>query len=258
MKTLTKVSTNKEVYSTQEFARWAYGNVLLPEEKYLIETYLDKSKKTLEAGTGGGRILLEMKKLGFISLYGFDYLPEFIAVAKRRDLDCSISFEVEDATQLNYNDCSFDQVLYLGQMVSSIDDESGRLKAVQEAYRILKFGGTALFSFLNFEARVRSILCRFYVLYLQQLRKLRGSNRSIQYLPWLRYEYRPNLAALLDEGAYVYWYKIQEAYQLLREANFEIVALGSGYQINRGIVHKNPETLAREPITGMLYFVCKK
>ncbi|MGA9380776.1 MAG: class I SAM-dependent methyltransferase [Phormidium sp.] len=255
---LEKASRNKEVYRTQEFARWAYGNGLLPEEKYLIANYLDRSKKTVEAGTGGGRILLEMNKLGFTSLYGFDYLPEFIEVAKQRNVEGNIDFQVQDATQLNYEDCSFEQLLYLGQMVSSIDDELGRLKALKEAYRILKVGGTALFSFLSFESRISSVLYRPYVEYIRLLRKLRGSNRSIQYLPWLRFENRPNLIALFDGGAHVYWYKFQEAYQVLKDVNFDVVAYGSRYQLSQGVIHESRAKIANEPIRGMLYFVCKK
>src|SRR6476469_139264 len=258
MATLKTTSCNKEVYRDREFARWAYGNVLLAEEKFLIENYLDQSKKTLEAGTGGGRLVFEMSKLGFNYLYGFDYLPEFIEVAKQRDVDGNIDFQVQDATQLNYEDCSFDQILYLGQMVSSIDDELGRLKALKEAYRILNVGGTALFSFLCFESRISSGLYRPYVEYIRLLRKLRGSNRSIQYLPWLRFEKRPNWAALFDGGAHVYWYQVQEAYQLLRDVNFQIVGYGYSYQLRQGMIHESLATLANEPIRGMLYFVCKK
>lgn len=258
MTTLKKISSNKEVYQTQEFDRWAYGNGLLPDEKYLITNYLDRSKKTLEAGTGGGRILLAMSKLGFTSLHGFDYLPEYIEVAKQRDVDGNIDFQVQDATQLNYEDCSFEQILYLCQMLSSIDDELGRLKALKEAYRILNRGGTALFSFLSFESRISSVFYRPYVEYIRLLRKLRGSNRSIQYLPWLRFEKRPNLAALFDGGAYVYWYRFQEAYQLLKDVNFDVVAYGSRYQLSQGIIYESLAKIANEPIRGMLYFVCQK
>ena len=258
MTTLKSTSSNKEVYRTQEFARWAYGNGLLPEEQYLIANYLEQNKKTVEAGTGGGRILLEMSKLGFTSLYGFDYLPAFIEVAKQRDVDGNIDFQVQDATQLNYEDCSFEQILYLQQIISAIDDELGRLKALKEAYRILKVGGTALFSFLSFDARISSALYRHYVEYIRLLRKLRGSNLSIQYLPWLKFEKRPNLAALFDEGSHVYWYKFQEAYQLLRDVNFHVVAYGSRYQLSQGMIYEFPATLANEAIRGMLYFVCRK
>jgi SAM-dependent methyltransferase len=248
---------NEEIYSTLEFG-WVYKKGLVPTEKYLIENYLDKRGKTLEAGTGGGRILLEMKNLGFTSLYGFDYLPQFVEVAKQRDTSHNISFEIQDATRLNYNDCSFDQILYLQQIMCMIEDDLGRLNAFKEAYRILKIGGIAIFAFLNFDVRIRSATYQPYLGYISVLRKLLKSNRSMQYLPWLKLGGKPNFAALLDRGPYIYWYKLQEVYHILREVNFEVVAIGSEYQINQKRMHVSLETLTNEPVKGELYVVCKK
>lgn len=248
---------NKEVYSTVEFDSWASGKYLHPEEKYLIEKYLDKEGKTLEAGTAGGRILLELNKLGFESLHGFDYITEFIEQARQKDTSHSITFEVQDATSLNYEDSYFDQAIYLEQIISSIDDEVGRLKAVKEAHRILKSGGTALFSFLSFDVRSKSAVYLPYLMYLRFYRKLRGLNRSIQYLPWLKLGGKFNFSSFLDAEPYVYWYKLQEVDQILREAGFAVVAIGSAYQINQGRMHEL-ETLVNEPLEGMIYFVCKK
>ena len=56
------MKNNKAIYSTVEFDSWAFREGLIDTERFLIEQYLDKEGKTLEAGTGGGRILLEMKK----------------------------------------------------------------------------------------------------------------------------------------------------------------------------------------------------
>lgn len=250
--------TNKEVYSTVDFDYWADWKDLLSTEKYLIEKYLDKKGKTLEAGTGGGRILLGMKDVGFTSLYGFDYVPELIERARQKDTTHSIDFTVQEASSLNYNSLCFDQIIYLQQMICLIETETVRLKALKEAYRILNIGGTALFSFLNFDARIRNPVYLPYLVYLSLLRKLRLSNRSIQYLPWLKLGGKVNLSSLTDTKPYVYWYKIKEIYQILREINFEVVALGSAYQISKERMHISPETLVKEPIEGMLYLVCKK
>lgn len=132
------MANNKEVYSTVDFDYWAYRQNLSQHEKFLLETYLDKEGKTVEAGTAGGRIVLEMQKLGFTSLYGFDYVPEFIEQAKHRDPTNSISFTVGDATALNYDDGFFEQIVYLQQIICCIEDDLGRLNALKEAYRILK------------------------------------------------------------------------------------------------------------------------
>ncbi len=181
------MSSNKEVYSTVEFDNWANEEHLLEEEKHLIETYLDRTGKILEAGTAGGRILLEMKQMGFTSLAGYDYVPEFIEHAKKRALTQSIAFEVQDATGLlKYQDASFDGLLYLQQIICFIEDESSRLKAIKEVYRILKAEGIALFSFLNFQVRVRNPIYKSYLTYLRLLQKLRDSNRSSQYIPWFK------------------------------------------------------------------------
>lgn len=252
------MSDNKQVYSTVEFEEWAYKEQLLDAEKFLIENYLNRSGKTLEAGTGGGRILLEMQQMGFTSLCGYDYVPELIEQAKKRDASGSIRFEVGDATSLNYGDNEFAQIVYLQQIICLIEDSEDRLKALKEAYRILNKGGTALFSFLSFDARKSSAMYSLFLMYLDMVRNLRGSDRTIQYLPWLKQGGKINWSAFLDRAPYVYWYKLEEADRLLREVNFEVVAVGSDLQLKQGKIHNSIETLVKEPIAGMLYFVCKK
>lgn len=252
------MSNNKQIYSTLEFEDWAYKELLLDEEKYLIENHLDRSGKTLEAGTGGGRILLEMNQMGFTSLCGYDYVPDLIEQAKQRDSSGSICFEVGDATNLKYGDNDFNQIVYLQQILCFIEDSEARLKALKEAYRILEKGGTALFSFLSFHARTSSAVYSVYLMYLRGLRSWRGSTRSLQYLPWLKHGGKINWSAFLDREPYVYWYKLEEADRLLKEVNFEVVAVGSDFQLRQGKIHKSIETLVKEPIEGMLYFVCKK
>lgn len=249
---------NKTVYSTVEFNSWAYRSGLITAERFLIENYLHKEGKTLEAGTAGGKILFEMKAMGFRSLHGFDFVPEFIEQARNRDITSSINFEVGDAVSLNYDDSSFDQIIYLQQIICCIDDEAARLKALKEARRILKTEGTALFSFLSYEARSKSATYRSYMSYLSLLRKLISSNRAIQYLPWLKLGGRFNFGALLDRGPYVYWYRLEEIYEILSEIGFRVIGIASTRQINEGRMCQSLEALAGEPKEGMLYFVCKK
>jgi ubiquinone/menaquinone biosynthesis C-methylase UbiE len=250
--------SSQEMFASKEFDVWACREGLSAEEKYLIEKYLKKDKKTIEAGTGAGRILLEMKELGFTFLQGYDFLPKFIEEAKKKDPSDSICFEVENAINLSYEDCSFEQILYLQQMICSIEKEDHRLKAVEEAYRILKTGGTAIFSFLSFDARYRIPMYIAYLTYLRVFRGVFARKRSIQELPYLKHGSKLDFFALLDRGPYLYWYTIKEAHQLLKKVGFEIVAISSDYQISQGKMHTSPETLKNEPIQGMIYFVCQK
>jgi SAM-dependent methyltransferase len=248
------IISNKEVYNTIEFDAWADKTGLNEDEKYLIVNYLNKNGKTVEAGTATGRILWEMNDLGFQELYGYDYIPEFIEQAKQRAQSQSISFEVQDATGLTYENSDFEQIIYLQQILCFIEEDDKRLKAFREAYRILNNGGTALFSFLSFESRIKSP----FVLYLSMFRRLSGSKRSLQYIPWLKLGGKLNFLALLDRSPYPYWYKLQEVHQILTEVGFNIVSVGSSYQIGQGKMYDDIESLKNEPIAGMLYFVCKK
>lgn len=249
---------NKEVYSTVEFDSWSNREQLDSHERFLIETYLDKNSKTLDAGTGGGRILHAMQDMGFTSLFGFDFVPEFVQVARQRDSSKRIQFAVQDATSLSYKDCTFDQIIYLQQLISLIESEEDRRKAVKEAYRILRPGGTAIFSFLSFEARVATVAYRAFILYLNMIRRFSRSSKPLQYLPWLRLGGRFNFGAFRDARPYVYWFKIEEAAALLEEAGFHLRVIGSGRQIDEGEAHHTCAKLAGKPLSGMLFCICSK
>jgi SAM-dependent methyltransferase len=252
------MSDSKTAFSTVAFSSYENARSLIAEETFLIETYLDRTGKTLEAGTGGGRIVLELKSMGFSSLHAFDYVPGLIEVAKKKDLSGCISFEVQDATCLTYQDSSFDQLLYLAQIISTIEEENGRLQALQEAHRILKPGGRALFSFLSFDARRKSTLYGAYLSYLSLLRTLLRSEKGAQYLPWLKPGGRFNFGALTDAGPHFYWYRVKEVADLLADIGFRIVAIGSSYQVAHRTMNESYESCLNAVIDGMLYCVVTK
>jgi SAM-dependent methyltransferase len=251
--------TNKDLFGGIEFATWLEIEDIFPEEKYLFEKYLQKDLKTVEAGTNGGRILFNMKEMGFTALSGFDNVPELIDRAIARDPSKRIDFQVQDAVNLTYGDDSFDQILYLQQILCLIENEADRLKAIQESFRILKPGGTGLFSFLSFEVRSSQFPYSIYLEYLKLLRKLRGEELNIQCLPWMVLGGKFNLnSTLLDRQPYVYWYRIEEAYKILKSVGFEIVALGTKTQISAQRLETTDRDLIGKPLSGMLYFVVKK
>lgn len=253
------MSNNKRVFSTVEFSNWADRQILLPEERTLIDTYFKKGDSTVEAGTAGGRILLEMKKLGFQSLSGFDYVPEFIEIGNRRDDSKSIAFSVQDATDLGYADASFHQAIYLQQIVCFIEDESKRFAAIQEAYRILKPGGVALFSFLSFDAKKMKPETWLFLSYLTLLRRItRRRTIPLQSLPWLQIDSRINWGAFVDRPPYNYWFYAEEAEGLLRRAGFEVVQIGYPHQILNGIKRRTAAELVHEVRRGIIYYVVRK
>ena len=248
---------HRAVFTTVERQYWTEATGLKPDERALIERYLDRDAATLEAGAGGGRILAEMRHLGFTSLAGFDFVPELVAEARRADPSGKTRFDVEDARALGYPDATFDQVLYLQQLLSSIETADDRRTVAAEARRVLKRGGVALFSVLPFEVRRRSVLMRPYLAYLRLLRRLRGSDRPDQLLPRMRMRGRPTPAALRDAGPHVYWYRAEEIERELIGAGFEIVAIGTTPQVLADAMGRSAGDLGGHRLEGALYIVCR-
>lgn len=249
---------NKHRFQTSEFERWASSSGLKAEEVYLIRRFLRKEAKTLEAGTGGGRVLLTLSRMGFDDLSGFDYVPDLVARARRKEAADSIDFQVMEAERLAYPSTHFDQVLYLQQILCFIEEEEARRRAVQEAYRVLKAGGVALFSFLIMETRTSRLLYRMFLNYLKGFRALSKEERSVQYQPWLRRGGRPNIAALLDRPPYVYWATVPQALTLLRDAGFTVEHVATSAQLRAETLSAPDADLSPLHSTDKLYVVCRK
>ena len=69
---------------------------------------------------------------------------------------------------------------------------------------------------------------------------------------------RFNWSSFRDAGPYVYWYKIDEVYELLRSVGFVIREIGSGRQVRERQMCKTPAELLAQSIDGMIYCVCSK
>jgi SAM-dependent methyltransferase len=250
------MKSTESVFRESEFNLWAQRAKLDSSERYMISGYLNPEKTTLEAGAGGGRILLAMQSMGFGHLNGFDFLPEFIEVARQRDKSGKINYQVQDGRNLNYSDSSFDQLVYLQQLVSLISDKNDRQKMVAEAYRVLKPGGLIIVNVLCL--RSRRGLYTLLLFWLKCLRTILNKKLSIQNQPWLRLKGKPNFKALFDLGPYIYWFSESEAVELFKSAGFVIEAMGSDAQIKNQGLFSASSVPDHEPFSGSLYLVCHK
>jgi SAM-dependent methyltransferase len=177
-----------------------------------------------------------------------------VEAARRRDPSRTIDYRVQDAARLAYADATFDHAIYLGCVLCFVEDDAARARAFAEARRVLRAGGTAVFSFLCLDGRERSPLFRAYARYLALVRRARAAGRSPHDLPWLRRRGWPNPRALLDGGPHVHWFGLAEAAETLRRARFRIVGAGSETQVARGELPEDPRRVAPEEL---VYFVCR-
>ncbi len=172
-----EASTNRDRYATTDFEKWAGRRELFTAEEWLIDRYLSKDGATLDAGTGGGSIIFAMRDMGFTSLAGFDNVPEMVSTARSRDPAGDIRFDVMDATNLGYEDDSFDQLVYLQWLISLVEGADGRIAALREAHRVLRSGGVALFSLASWDTRQHRTTVKAVGTWLRVLRSVRRTDR---------------------------------------------------------------------------------
>lgn len=246
---------------TVEAEKWTRLGDLRPFERLLIDAHLDKRSSTVEAGTGGGRILIAMLEMGFTGLSGFDLMPESIEAARRNDPSQRIAFEVHDATRHGYPDASFDQAVYLQQVICYPSELASQRAMVSEAYRILKPGGTALFSVLCFDgqktSRFNSRLYRLYLAHTRLLRRLRESGRSLQSQSKAQINDRFNKGILFDTGPFMYWYRAQQIEDLLAQSGFVVEHVGSRQHVLDGRLKNSVKDLGGD-LDSLLFLVVSK
>lgn len=146
-------SVNQKTYAKAKVLDYYDGlNELFPAEKVLFEKLSPKIKnsKILDIGVGGGRTTRYLLPLAS-GYTGVDYVPEFVARVKTKYEGGN--FLCGDARDLKeFADQTFDFVLFSYNGIDAVSHED-RLKILKEIYRVLKKGGTFMFSSHNRDYR---------------------------------------------------------------------------------------------------------
>ena len=248
---------NVDAYKTTEFSEWSEKDEINSVEDFILRS-LDGNKSVLDAGTGGGRFLHALKSRGLNLLTGFDYLEEFIEIAKKRDVSGTIKFDVADAKRLPYKNEQFDQCLYLQQVLCLIEDKEGRISALRELQRTMKRNGVAYISLLLKESREKTPPGFLLKCYLRIFRKFLHRNISLSLQPWLQHGGCFNWSCFLDAPPYIYWYSLKEAIEDITSVGLVVHGIASDNQLTEGRWLNSDSIRGNEIFKGVLYIKCGK
>lgn len=134
-----------DIFSSREaqelYIQEAEKGLWLGEQK-VIEEYFIKDGKTLDLGCGTGRTTIPIQDMGF-DVVGVDISENMIKnakiIAKQKGLE--IAYNVGDATDLEFDNETFDNLIFSNQGITQIPTKNLREKALKEISRVLKKDG---------------------------------------------------------------------------------------------------------------------
>ncbi len=131
---------------TLEYENWFQeNNITFQSEILALKQVVPTSGKGIEIGIGSG---LFAEKLGI--KYGIDPAENMLKLARQRNLIVDFGY----AENLPYPDNSFDFAVF----ITSICFIDNPLKALQEAYRIIKKNGNVIIAFIDKDSSLGKIL----------------------------------------------------------------------------------------------------
>lgn len=167
------------------------GRLELARTQEILGRYLPKPPATiLDVGGGAGIYALWLAKLGY-EVHLIDYTPlhveQALAASAEQPEHPLASARTGDARQLEWADNSADAVLMLGPLYH-LTERDDRVKAIREAYRVVKPGGYAFGAVISrfaslLDGAMRGFLNDPYFAELVEQDLMDGQHRNPRGLP---------------------------------------------------------------------------
>ncbi len=115
---------------------------LWPAEEALVLEYVPDDARLLDIGCGAGRTSVPLAEMG-LQVVGIDLSSAMIELAGEMAQACEveIDFLTMDAMDLQFEDASFDVALFSYNGIELIPGRAGKVRVMNEVYRVLKPGG---------------------------------------------------------------------------------------------------------------------
>lgn len=117
---------------------------ILKSEAYLFQKNLNCEDRILDIGCGAGRVTIALHDMGYRNIVGIDIAGGMIE--KAVSLCENIEFAVGDATDLQFDDETFDGAIFSFNGLMLIPGSDRRLTALKEINRVLKKKGILILS----------------------------------------------------------------------------------------------------------------
>jgi ubiquinone/menaquinone biosynthesis C-methylase UbiE len=126
----------------------------------LVGEHLPEGGQVLEVAPGPGYLAVELARLGIYRVVGLDISASFVAIAreKAREAGVTVDFQRGNAAAMPFADDSFGFAICR----AAFKNFTKPVQAIEEMYRVLKPGGTALIDDLRGDAtleEIRSHIC---------------------------------------------------------------------------------------------------
>lgn len=244
---IKKYDREEEIVAHSELIK---EGLFVPEGR-LVDTYFTSGAHLLNIGCGAGREALALLKRGY-SVVGTDIQPKMVARAKEnaKEENLSAQFVTMNACDLDFPDESFDHAMMVGSIITHIPKRANRVRALQQAHRVLKKGGVIIVSTPNRDSKFKYRLYFFFV------------------NTWRRFCKKVFHYSMLEEGdrfgrkvskarssGSVYWhmYSMKEMIEDMEMAGFKVLECRS-----REELEKNTEIPHRRKKDYFLYFSARK
>ncbi|MFA5211224.1 MAG: class I SAM-dependent methyltransferase [Patescibacteria group bacterium] len=131
-----------------------YKELFIKENNFLIKN-ISKNAKVLEVGCGNGRNI-ETVSVNTKNIIGIDIDPEAVKISKEKFVSVpEIKIKEDNVFDLSFSDKEFDVVFTL---ITLVNWEDNKIKALKEMKRVLKDGGKIIISVYSEDATKNRIL----------------------------------------------------------------------------------------------------